>query len=78
MMDKQTRLAQIMQSIKEFQLAEDSALYGLELNTRSREYGDVLRCAKKLVDISLQVEDLRIEAKSIQEAIEDEAKEDLL
>lgn len=75
---KQERLVEIAQSLKDYAQAESSALYSLNLNLKYKAYGDLYLCAKRLLDISLKVEDLLIEQKSILEAIEDEAKEDLL
>lgn len=77
-MDKQARLMQIMTSIKEYAEAEDQGRYGVELALKTREYWHMAKCAQKLSDIQLKVEDLNIEAKSIQEAIELEAREELL
>jgi hypothetical protein len=76
--DKEVRLIVIMQSIKELGQVEEAARYGVELNMRSREYSDVVRCAKKLEDMEIRRQELRAEATQIQIALEDEAKADLL
>lgn len=76
--DKEVRLIVIMQSIKELGQIEEAARYGVELNMRSREYSDVVRCAKKLEDMEARRQELRAEAVQIQQALEEEAKADLL
>lgn len=76
-MDKQARLSAIMQSINELKQKEDSAIYGAELAIKSREWSRLEECSKKLIAIELLREDLNIEAKSLQETIEEEAKEEL-
>ena len=78
MQDKEVRLIVIMQSIKELGQVEEAARYGVELNMRSREYSDVVRCAKKLEDMEIRRQELRAEATQIQIALEEEAKADLL
>ena len=77
-MDKQARLASIMQSINELKQKEESALYGAELSIKSREWSHLKDCADKLIAIELLREDLSIEARSLQESIEEEAREGLL
>jgi hypothetical protein len=64
-----------MQSINELKEKEDQALYGAELSIRSREWSRLKDCADKLTAIELLREDLTIEARSLQEDIEEEIKE---
>ena len=77
-MDKQARLGAIMNSISEYIETIEQARYGVELGLKSREYAHIKLCADKALRAGLLIEDLSIEARSLQESIEDDAKEDLL
>lgn len=77
-MDKQARLNSIMQSINENSQKEAQALYGAELSLKTKEYEHLKLCVDKLIAIRLLNEDLSIEAKSLQESIEEESKEVIL
>lgn len=77
-MDKQARLTSIMNSINEHNEKLDQALYGAELSLKTREYAHLKKCSEKLIYIESLIEDLMIEAKALQQDIEEETKEILL
>ncbi len=77
-MDKQARLNTIMTSIKEHNEKLEQALYGAELSLKTREFWHLKTCAEKLVLIENLISDLSIEARSLQEEIEEESKEVIL
>ncbi len=77
-MDKQARLNTIMLSIKEHNEKLEQALHGAELSIKTREWWHLKTCAEKLVLIENLISDLSIEAKALQEDIEEESKEVIL
>ncbi len=77
-MDKQARLSAIMMAINEFKQKEEQAAFGADLALKVREYEHLNVCARKLLAAENELNILAAEAKSLQEAIEDESKETIL
>ncbi len=78
MIDKQARLSAIMMSIKEYNQKIAQYIYGAELALRTGEYEYLESRAQKLVAAEKEVAVLNQEARELQEAIENEAKAELL
>lgn len=77
-MDKQARLSAIMIAINETKEKEEQALYGAELSLKTRSYDWLEKCATKLIAAAKEIESLHIEARHLQESIEEESKEIIL
>lgn len=77
-MDKQARIGAIKNSLKELDEKSASAHYSMNQSIVKKEWHFVKDAADALIAIEGLKEDLEIEIKSLQEAIEDEAKEELL
>ena len=77
-MDKQARLGAITKSIREYLEVIAQSHYGITLAVSKREYHHIKLCAERIIYVEGVIEDLNIEARSLQESIEDDAREDLL
>lgn len=77
-LDKQSRLAAIMLSIKEYVAKQDQSLYGAEIALRTRDYVHLQRCTEKLIAAEAQLTILTNEARQLQDDIELESKDYIL
>ena len=77
-LDKQARLAAIMQSINEYVQKGEQALYGAELSLKTKEWTHLKRCAELLILAEEEIRALGHDARSLQEEIEKESQEVIL
>lgn len=77
-LNKQSRLAAIMLSIKDYVAKQDQSLYGAEISLRTRDYAHLQRCTERLIAGAAQIQILTNEARELQDEIENESKADIL